>query len=461
MAQMLESSIIHATVSKQIFDLDVDLIVVPYFNIDGTQLRKTVGIELIEQTTYLPESELIALIDALSLFGIDDIDSITEDFDFTPIFTPGNMAQMLESSIIHATVSKQIFDLTVDLIVVPYFNTDNTQLRITVGVEVAERTTYLPESELVALIDALGLFGIDSIDSITDEFDFAPVFEEGNMALMLESKIIHATISKQILDLADDDVVSIPFFNVSSQSIRATVGDAIALTQTIYIIESELIALIDALDLLEITDFNTFTGTIDLSVVTQEGNLDIMLESAIIHATISKQLFDLSNDDVLIVPYFDVDGVSIRIYVGDSLLGTDTVYLSNSELDSLIGALEILEITDIESFTGTVDLSLLTEEGAMTSLLSSAIIHATVSNQLFELGIDDTIEVPYYDSQLNELRKVVGDVVNQTDTLYLVKVELESLIDALNVLQITDIETFSGTIDLTLLQEDGAMDTLL
>jgi hypothetical protein len=461
MALMLDSAIIHATVSKQLFDLETDLIVVPYFDVDNNPIRILVGPTVEVQTTYILKQELVEVINALDLFGISDIDSLGDSFDFGPIFVAGNMALMLESAIIHATVSKQIFDLTTDLIVVPDFDGEGDPIRVTAGVVLAEQTDYITKTELEYVIEALDLFGISDIDAIGDDFDFSPIFEEGNMALMLRSAIIHATVSKQILDLAADGTLFAPYFDQDSAPIRVVRGSVIDLTDTEYIVKPELTAIIDALDLLGISDIDTFDGSIDLTIVTEEGNLDILLSSAIIHATISDQLLDLSGDGIVIVPTFDELGADIITTVGDPLALTDTTYIIKTELQNMIDALDVLGIADINNFDGAIDLSLLAIEGNMDILLASAIIHATFSKQLFDLGDDGIINVPHFDEANVALRVLVGDALDDTDTLYLKKTELSALIDALNVLGITDVETFSGSIDLSLLAAEGNMDILL
>ena len=461
LAVMLESAIIHATVSKQLFDLAGDLIVVPHFDVDNQPIRLTVGVALAEQTTYVVKSELIAVIDALDLFGITDIEGIGDEFDFSPIFAEGNITQMLESAIIHATVTKQLVDLAGDLIVVPHFDVDGNALRVTVGVVLAEQTEYILKSELEYVIEALDLFGISDIDAIGDSFDFGPIFEEGNMALMLRSGIIHATVSKQIFDLSGDGLVSVPYFDEAEEAIRILVGDPLSSTDTEYIAKSELTAVIDALDLLGMSDIESFDGNFDMSIITEEGNLTILLQSAIIHSTVSDQIFDLTDDGFISVPYFDEAGVAIRVTVGDPLDNTDTTYLKKTELQAMIDALDVLGIDDINNFDGSIDLSLLAVEGNMDILLSSAIIHATVSQQIVDLSGDGFIEVPHFDESGAAIRVTVGDSLEGTDTLYLIKSELTAMIDALNVLGITDVETFDGSIDLSLLAVEGNMDILL
>ncbi|MCK7488386.1 MAG: hypothetical protein MZU97_24970 [Bacillus subtilis] len=456
MAQMLNSAILHATISKQLIDLEVDLIVVPYFDADGNPIRVVIGDEVAEQTTYIVKSELIEVIDALDLFGITDIDSLGAEFDFGPIFEDGNMALMLDSAILHATISKQLIDLEADLIVVPYFDVDDNPIRIVVGPTVEEETTYIVKSELIEVIDALDLFGITDIDSLGADLDFGPIFEDGNMALMLESAILHATISKQLFDL-ETDLIVVPYFDVDDNPIRIVVGDTVE-EQTTFILKQELIEVINALDLFGISDIDSLGDEFDFGPIFVAGNMALMLESAIIHATVSKQIFDLTTD-LIVVPDFDGDGNPIRVTAGLVLL-EQTDYITKTELEYVIEALDLFGISDIDAIGDDFDFGPIFEEGNMALMLRSAIIHATVSKQILDLADDGILFAPYFDQDSAPIRVVRGSVVDLTDTEYIVKPELTAIIDALDLLGISDIDSFDGSIDLTIVTEEGNLDIL-
>ena len=144
----------------------------------------------------------------------------------------------------------------------------------------------------------------------------------------------------------------------------------------------------------------------------------------------------MDTNNTITLPHFDATDTALRIHVGVVLDGTNTEYVLKTELKALFDALEVLNITDVEAFGGTVDLSLLSDSQTADTVLSSAIIHATVSEQIIDLDTNNTITLPHFDSLDSALRVHVGVVLDGTDTEYVVKAELKALFDALDVLEI-------------------------
>lgn len=457
---LLASAIIHATVSRQLIDLDDDgTISLPYLAENNiTFIRKTVGLED-EATVYVVKNEIESIFKALNALEISDIESFSGDIDLSLLADPQTRTKVLASSTIQATISKQLLDLDADgTLVVPHFAEDNTTLvRVNVGSGITE-STYVIASELDKIFIALNILEITDINSFDGNVDLSVLAIGNNAEVVLSSDVIQATVSKQVLDLDNDETIKVPYFAEDNLTIiRTTVGSLE--TETIYVTKIELEFLVLALDLLEINDVNTFDGNVDLSLLSDSNIRSSVLSSAVIQATISKQLFDLDNDGTLVVPYLSEDNVTeVRVTVGSGI--TESVYVIASELDKIFVALNILEINDINSFDGNVDISVLAIGNNAEIVLSSDVIQATVSKQVLALDEDETVKVPYFaEDNLTIVRTTVSNL--ETETIYITKVELEFLVIALNILEITDVNTFDGNVDISLLSDQGKREDVL
>ena len=462
---LLSSAIIHATISEQLIQLDTDgSIKIPYVEEDNaTAVRVTVGDAGFE-TEYITKDEINSMVDALDILGISDMDSFDGTIDLASITSePGNMDILLSSAIIHSTVSKQLIQLDTDgTILVPHLEEDNTTaVRVTVGA-VGHETEYVTKDEINAMIDALDILGIVDVESFDGTVDLGLLMIGNNMATVLESAVLQATISKQLIDLDDAGTVNLPYLKEdNATAVRFTVGAGATATE--YVLKAELEAMIDAMDVLDIDDIETFTGSVDLSVLADGTNSETVLASAMIHATVSQQILDLTTSAgmsaTFIVPFWAEDNTTkIRISVGDSLLGTDTDYILSTEISAMIDGLDILGITDVETFDGSIDLTGFYDETNRNILLSSSIMQATISKQLVDLG-DAILVIPVQDVDTDQVRITVGALLETTE--YVSKVEIGAMFEALEVLGLTDINNFSGDINLNNVYGTANQDIIL
>ncbi|MCK5731428.1 MAG: hypothetical protein KAH13_00265, partial [Tenericutes bacterium] len=455
---ILDSTILQATVSKQLIDIGGGTVIIPEFEEDNsTEVLITRG-DLGQELTYIARLELEELFDALEVLGIGDLDSFDGGVDLTVLDQPGAVNTLVESAILQATISEQVLALAggggATLVVIPYQTPDGgTELRRMIGI--ASPVEIVKKSELGNLIDAFVALGFTDVDNLEAAISISTLTD--NAADIFESYTIQATVSNQVLDLESATII-IPYYNddlVTPIRLRNTSGPA--LTETEYIDKAELIALMAALDVLipEGEGVSGFDGSVDLSLFYEVGPRSTLIASSILQATISKQLIDLDTDGTLDLPYLHEDNVAhVRFTVGNSGAGTDTEYVLKSELEALIDAMDVLGINDIETFDGSVDLSLLIAGDNSTIVLTSAMIQATISQQLIDLDTDGTLNLPYlHEDNVANVRFTVGNALEGTETEYVLKSELEALIDAMEVLDITDIEAFDGTVDLSLLTE--------
>ena len=455
---LLDSSILHATVSKQLFDLGGSIVTIPYVDEAEEPIRILVG-ENETQTEYIAKAELSAVFDALDVLGINDISTFSGDIDLSVLSVEGNVERLLSSAIIHATVSTQVLDLvTSGILTVPYVAEDNvTEIRVQVG-EVGKETEYIAKTEIEAVFDALDVLGITDVTTFSGDIDLSVLSVEGNLTILLSSSIIHATVSTQVLDLVTSGFLTVPYVaedNVTE--IRVLAGEVGEETE--YIAKTEIEAVFDALDVLGITDVTTFTGDIDLSLLSVEGNLAILLSSSIIHATVSTQVLDLVTSGILTVPYVAEDNVTeIRVLAGE--VGKETEYIAKTEIEAVFDALDVLGITDVTTFTGDIDLSLIAEGNNTQILLTSSIIQATISQTLLDLNTSGILEIPYVaEDDLTLIQVEVGPLGDETT--YISKAELTAMIQSLDLLGITDMDTFGGSVDLSLLSTEENQQIIL
>jgi len=164
---------------------------------------------------------------------------------------------------------------------------------------------------------------------------------------------MHATISKQLLDLTE--VVVVPLNDQAGDPLQITTGPLGF--ETTYIARLELQATFDALQVLGITDINNVA--IDVSILNNLGTeadptildqdkADQLFASSIINATLSDYIIGFASDgeaSIIVVPHDDQDSVAIRWV--DAADGTE--YISQAELTNLLKAILILDLQDFNA----------------------------------------------------------------------------------------------------------------
>ena len=460
---LLNSAILHATISTQMFDLGGDILTVPYKDEAGDPVRVTVGVLLDStDTEYITKTEITNILDSLEILGITDINKFDGSVDLESITSePTNIDTILTSATLHATISTQLINLDTDgTIVLPYLQEDNlTAVRVVAG-DVGFETEYVVKTEIKAMIDALDALEILDIESFDGTVDLSLLSDDATITIVLTSSTIQATISDQLFNLDTDGVITLPYLEENGTTdVRVTVGSGD--TESDYVTSFEIKAMIDAMDILGFTDVEEFTGTVSFENLFLDDNITTVLLSATIHATISKQLIDLDTDSTITLPFFEEnDATEVRVTVG--AVGETTEYVTKAEIEALMDAVDILGFTDLEAFTGTVSLAPLMLDDNKTTVLLSATIHATISQQLIDLDTAETINLPFfYEDNLTQVRIVVGDELEFTDTEYVIKTEIETMIDALDILGIDDVESFGGSVNVSTLTEGTNFDTII
>ncbi len=170
------------------------------------------------------------------------------------------------------------------------------------------------------------------------------------------------------------------------------------------------------------------------------------LESDIIYATFSKYLIDMSNEYEL--PYYSVDGDVVR-------------YVDQVDMVEYIAVEEIIRLSEVYSILGyDLNDNLIDDlyngnfnlEMYLGNILSSAIVHHAFSQIILKLQDYNVLLIPSYDMDMNPIIITHGE--GDTLTEYLALSEIEAIIEAMRMLGVTQLETFSGDVYLDGLSDE-------
>lgn len=450
---ILNSNIIAATIGKLVMDQD-EILVIPKSVYDTEQDELIEVVELLtvknEQIEVVSKEEIINLFKVISIFEFENFNSI--QFDTSIIhkladehgsgLDPDKEEIIFASHILHASLSKMLLDLQNDVentqtLKIPYKNEDGDLVRIddTIIFNEEEFTYhYIAKDELISLINVIISLDISDFKDITG---FSIDYLYQRIDTLLNSAIIHATISDLIISL-DGEQIDIPENDIDGDPIRRVLLTNINSTtvKDEYIIRAELDAFFEALQILELNEQNIDSFNADalnLKKFYIEANQDAMLNSAILHATISKQILNLDNKELTIPDKWENNkGVIEEI----KHVENDTIYISKNEIKHLLEVLEVLNIEKINDYDGAVSLSDFNDRTKRETLLNSAIIHAKISEILFDLHDKDILKIPNKSESNMDIR--IGGTVELPDN-FVIREEILDLLDALYILGYTDV----------------------
>ncbi|HPJ23865.1 MAG TPA: hypothetical protein PK113_03035, partial [Bacillota bacterium] len=418
---LLDSQIIYATVGQKLYELGSSTLIIPSDALTTVEVN-TADVSIVNDT------EIKNILQALSVLGITDLDTMSfdagilsnlensteDDLDDAKITT------LLASSIINATVSDMIINLDEangGMLTIPVTDASGTAVKT---YDATNDLYLISSTEINHLLKALYGIGIDDFDTIDLE-DTSLITD--NLTLLLDSAIIHATVSKTLIDLSG--TVIIPEKDVDNQDITIVQGT------TTFIDADEIDHLFKALDMLGFTDPNDVNTDFDFTLLALPANQDTLLDSAIMHATVSDRIFTLASGS-LIVPIYEEDGLTeVRVEKGS--LGNETEYIVKPELKNLFTAMNTMGFTDFNDVnSGVASVDILDHDDL---IYTSSILQATISDQILS-NTSGNLVVPDHDEIPNDIRIELSDVT------YIRNSELENFITAINLLEIDNFNTF-------------------
>ena len=403
---LLNSAIIHATISDIVFDLDT-ILTIPEKDLEDNNI-----IVIPDTTRFISNQELTDLFAALDMLGFTDPNGFSTNFDFTLLETTANQDILLDSAIMHATVSDRIFNLGAGTLIVPL--TDETGL-IDIRLEpvtIGPTTEFILNSELKALFDAMNTMGFTDFNNVSSGVSSSTLID--NSDLISTSSILQATVSDQILNNALGNII-IPDEDQLAEDIRIVQSDVT------YISNAELTKFFASIELLSISDFDTFdVSPLDIFTI----DLDTFLTSDIMNATISKYVLDQSGyeDDaygtsILLVSSTSREDIDINLVPAEQINKQELIYI--------IQALDLLDMDNFDDNMAPADITDL-PEADMNTILNSASFHITIDNML-RVNVDINSDIP----ALAEL------AANNVDPLT-IKSELVAFVIAVNTIGAAD-----------------------
>lgn len=317
----------------------------------------TLPSDAITEEEIITKEEFVAILNGLNTLGILDLQQNINMDQITLNQLKVNEYEILNSIIIWNTISDEINGLS-SSIVIPN--------------EVYEKeeaiSNRISKVQIKALFEGLSHLGINDISSLNFDFENNEMLTisnlKNNLDRLIESKIIHANMSKQLKDLNNENVI-IPntIYETSNQ---------------VYVTKKELLAVFDSLTVLNIQKVNAteFDKLASLKVMDLHTNINILLASDIFHATISDKL--LNQPEGIVIPK--------QVIVDDSRL------IQKQELKNVIQSLYLLNVND----TNNIDAEQLIqytltsiEKTQLNMIFESLIIEKTASK-----NVKDSLQTP-------------------------------------------------------------------
>ena len=395
--------------------------------------------DIFDSQGYFIESELGNVVKAVKLI----LGAAGEDFDMMEVLnlTSLEIDTLLGSAIIASTVGQYLFDLGSSSLVIPGSVTGT----IVVG---STNPTIVTPAEIKNILLALQVLDISDLDTMS--FDATIInqleniaeddIDDTKVATLLGSTIIHATISDMIVSLgtADGGILTIPDLDVSGAALLTTVA-------TIdYISVTEITNMLKALYSIDITDFDDMDFE-DTSLLLS--NLDGLLVSSIIHATVSEQILGL--DGIMTIPERDASDRLVLIEQGSQ------TYISARELGDLIDVLDLIGLADPTALSDSFNLNNYTDSADQDTLFGSAIMLATISETLIDLGSGILIIPDHGEDGVWDVTITTGSVGNETT--FIVPQEMKALFNAFIAMGFGNLETFGTGIDTSAFLDNSAL----
>ena len=345
----------------------------------------------VQATTYIDADELVALFDAFELLGFGDLENATTSFDLTLLSGAANQAKrdtFFASTILYAAFSDLMIGANSGILIIP----DSTQ-------ETLHGTNYITRPEVDAFLIAIHELGIGGLDNT--EFNLSSLFTS-DLNVLFDSAIIHATVSKFILDAATDE--SAP--NAASLIVPTALREAITVNGSAAqrIERNELEALIEALEVLGFGDYGDGVSPLAITSL-NETELTTVFQSGSMHYS--------ADDLILDGGTLDVPDLAKETYPYGTLI-------SVQELVNLIVASQVMNVTDYSTFSiSFAELSALSPEERET-VLSSMVVRNLLTPDIEALAdVSPTFDL------------VPGDYENDDITTFLTADGIERALDEL------------------------------
>lgn len=430
---LLDSRIIETTLGHALYNMgQEEALLVPETVVASTVSRG-------EDVDYVIQDEVRALMDVAMLIDFDALSDENSDgfLAILEALEEDDVEQLLESMIMHATISDVIIDLESDeTFVVPHEDSDGNTIRYE-----SDGYEYLEADEIIALINAFNEVGDALGDG--DAIDIALINEHSET--LLDSALMHATISKMIEEMdSDEDFDFLVFPEETYEGNTLYVSSTLNGDDVSYVRKDEIIALFDALYTLgldEESDSVNFEQFADDSEA-----VDILLASSILHATMSDVFMDMDGQG-LEIPPLTYDNESDMI---QTVGGTD--YMDKDELGLLISGIATLGYSESEDFETGLDPQMISELSTndLESIMESGVLHTTIDSMIKD---NDNIDIPH-EAQYDSDRYGVSNLIRTDESIAMIEATLVIMEDG-------DFTAVSFDFQDIIALEDEEIDTIL
>ena len=425
---VLDSDIMHITISQYLI------------NFDGLTIAKSIR-TISGDEEVIQKDEINRLLDAVvHIVGRETIEQGIKFNDLKTLVTVNSILKRDEAILDEILTSKVIYATCVD----KFYSTEQitANLSIPVRYNLGEKTVLdnfdeleiVKDDELRKISKAVLALNID-LDNI--EIDESILFtlnepvdsestSETKLTAVSESSVLWLTLSNRLLD-STTSVMTINVDDIKDYD-RSEFGEN-------YILVSEIENLLNAAELLGISDFTSNVDVFSLLELSND-NIRTICSSKIIWGTISKEVSDIQ---AINIP------TKVKVNATDSFDEKGN-YISIEEIQSVVNGVNMLNIETLEGFDINTFLSSEIDE----SVWNSSIIRYTVTNQFDTNDIiitDDCFEVNSTDivSEKVENEKIID------------KSEFVNFINAIQSINLTSINDL--TIDFALIFDN--VNTLL
>ena len=389
------------------------------------------------EETRIVSEDLQDLYNAFIHLGFDNSDvdyfSVNDYLTLSNIIESANLTEIFDSKILYATISKAIIEFFNPIMGMPYYSNQGELLIIHDSIDELD---YIQKNELFTFINSLEFLDIE-VASFDFSLDF---FTNENIESFLNSSIWHYFVSNMAFDLENHGDISIPNYDVQADPVIMSYGELDK--TTVYISKPEIKALFEAMETLQITDLSTLTLDYDISLLQNENDLDIILNSAIIHLSISEKILELNDVNLLIIPKTYANLNPLIITVGSD--SNSSHFIDKAEIKALTAAMNAINVNMISSFHGGISIGEISDQTALDTLLASTIMHATISYQIIDLSVYGILAISHYNLEGNEVVISVesaGEIIQ-----YISQTEIENLIQAFDVMGITELSSFDASL---------------
>ena len=396
-----DSDVVNGTITSKLNAIDALYIPQDAYKVSGETLKTE------EVTSLLNFSKTIfkVTVDTISI----NLATLSDNIDLTSYSDNlDGLLALFNSNIVNATVSYNIVKIsesqTSDIIIpksLVFAKTDETNLT-------NWTSTNGELNKLIKSIYYLGLLGSFNNNLNIDD-SLMSLLDDSKIDIILDSTIIYATLVNYLNNNKPAGLYIPTKYNTNLASIQNNYENVT------YVKNKEINKIIKGLKTLGLeiknTDFNLSLFKTLNDTTNGQTKLDIILESDILHYTISQYI--LNQGTSIDIP----NSVKTNIDSND--------FITKTEVKALVDSINALNLTD---FANVEVNTLLSNEIDMDTLLSSGIIHYTISNKLLT---NTSINIPTNSKE----------TIDSED--YVKNNEIISLINSIKLLSITDVNSFN------------------